>query len=428
MRSAIWRRLAATVAATALGLGSLAGCGGDESGDGPAKLRFFSLAWQKESVTANKEIVKAWNKANPDIQVEYVQGSWDSAHDQLLTSFEGDDAPDVIHYEAALAGEFADRGYLADLKDLLPKELKSEIGPKIWDTVTTSDGAVFGVPFLLESQVVLANRKLLESAGIEPPGADQPWTWDEFADNAKKLTKGKQYGAAWAMKQPVNRVLNLSMNYGGGYFDTKDGRSKVTFGDAEAEVPERIHDMVYKDKSAAPSALSMGATDPLPGFFAGKYAMLPGSIYLRQQMVEEAPKDFDWVTLPPLQGDSQDQAANPQTLSIAETSEHKEQAMKFMSYFLSPKNMAELAMGDWLVPTGKQAGEELLKATGGEDGWDVAVDSADSLVLAPFQRVPAYPEWKTKIATPAFQEYFANKITINELRDRLVKGGERVLR
>ena len=427
MRSPTPRRLAAVLAAAALGLGTLAGCGGDESQDGPVKLRFLSLAWQEASVKANKDIVKAWNKAHPDIQVEYVQGSWDSAHDQLLTSFEGDDAPDVIHYEAALAGQFAGRGYLADLKDLTPASLQKEISPKIWETASTPDGAVFGVPFLLESQVVIANKKLLDAAGIAAPGADQAWTWDQFADNAKKLTKGKQHGAAWAMKQPVNRVLNLSLNYGGEYFTTGD-RPAVKFGDAEAEVPQRIHDMVYQDKSAAPAALSMGGTDPLPGFFAGKYAMLPGSIYLRQQMVEQAPEGFEWVTLPPLTGDSQEQAANPQTLSIAEGSEHKEQAMKFIADFLAPKNMAELAMGDWLVPTGKQAGEEVLKATGGKDGWDVAVASADSLVLAPFQRVEAYPEWKTKIATPAFQEYFANKITLAELRSRLVKGGEQVLR
>jgi multiple sugar transport system substrate-binding protein len=420
------RRTLAAAAVAAVAVTSLSACGGDDSGSG--KLRFLSLAWQEASVKANKDLVKAWNDAHPDVQIEYVQGSWDSAGDDLLTSFEGGEPPDIIHYEAALSSQFARQGYLADLGELIPEDLKSEIPQKIWDTATTSDGAITGVPFLLESQVVIANKQLLDDAGIDAPAPDDPWTWDEFASNAKKLTKGDTFGTAWALKQPVNRVLNLSLNFDGQYFTSAGDKSSVVFDAAESEVPQRIHDMVYRDHSADPDALSMGGTDPLPGFFDGKFAMLPGSIYLRQQMVEQAPKDFEWVTLPPLTGLSQNQAANPNTLSVAEQSEHKEEAMEFIADFLKPKNMAELALGDWMVPTGTTAGEEVLKTTEGKDGWDVAIASGDSLVAAPFQNVEAFPEWKSKVATPAFQDYFADNITLDELGDQLIEGGEGLLR
>ena len=43
----------------------------------------------------------AWNEANPDIQVELLQGSWDNVHDQLVTQFAGGTAPDIIHDESA---------------------------------------------------------------------------------------------------------------------------------------------------------------------------------------------------------------------------------------------------------------------------------------------------------------------------------------
>src|SRR4051812_16033380 len=161
------RRLAAASVAAVLGLGFLAACGGDDAkqtDNGPVKLRFLSLAWQKESLEANKDLVAKWNADHPDIQIEYVQGDWNSVHDQLLTSFEGGDAPDIFQYESASIGEFSKQGYLADLKDLVPAGLKGEISQGIWDTVTF-DGKVTGVPFLLESQVVLANKKLLDAAG-----------------------------------------------------------------------------------------------------------------------------------------------------------------------------------------------------------------------------------------------------------------------
>ena len=60
--------------------------GSDASGD-PVTLTFQSLAYQDTTVAATEDIVDAWNKANPDIQVELRQGSWDNVHDQLVTQF-----------------------------------------------------------------------------------------------------------------------------------------------------------------------------------------------------------------------------------------------------------------------------------------------------------------------------------------------------
>ncbi|WP_245601577.1 ABC transporter substrate-binding protein [Hamadaea tsunoensis] len=429
MRTPLGRRSLLALPGLVATASLLSACSADDSPEqstGPVKLRFLSLAWQKESVEANKAIVAAWNAANPNIQVEYVQGDWNSVHDQMLTAFEGGDAPDILHYESAAIGEFSGQGYLADLSGLLPADLKGQISPKVWDTVTF-DGKVAGVPFLLESQVVLANKKLLDAAGITVPAVDAPWSWDDFAENARRLTKPGQYGVAWALKSPTNRVMNLALNFDGVFFAQDGGKTVVRVGDGEKAVPQRIHDMFYVDKSAAPDALGMGGTDPLPGFFAGKYALLPGSIYLRQQMVEQAPAGFEWVTLPALKGTSQNQAANPQTLSVSADSKAQKQAMQFIATFLDATNMAKLAHGDWLVPTGTDAGKELVASTGGKQGWDVAVGSASALIQAPFQKVAAYPEWKSKIATPALQQYFANKISIDQLAKNLEDGGKQVL-
>lgn len=424
------RQSAAALAAALLGLGALAACGDDTddaSGEGPVQLRFQSLAWQTESLEVNQRLVEEWNEQHPDIQVEYVQGDWGSVHDLLLTSFEAGEAPDIIHYEGAAIREFAQQGFLADLSGLLPESLRGEISQEIWDLVTV-DEQIVGVPFLLESQVVLANRTLLDEAGIEVPTIDDPWTWDEFERHASELTGGDRYGAAWAVKSPTNRVLNLAMNFGGEFFYRDGDEVAVRVGDAEREVPRRIHDMVYVDGSAAPDALGMSNSETLPGFFAGQYAMLPAPIWMRQQMVEQAPEGFEWVTLPPLLGDSQAQGANPQTMSVPADAEHPEEAMQFIEFFLNPENMAALAHGDWLVPTGEQAGAALLESTGGDLGWDVAVSSVEALRVAPFQLVDGFAEWKDRHSEPALQRYFADEITLDELAAELETGGERVLR
>ena len=72
------------------------------------------------------------NAANPNIQVEYIQGSWDSVHDQLVTQFAGETAPDIIHDESADMTGFAQGGYLADLARDLDPEVKDVVVPASW--------------------------------------------------------------------------------------------------------------------------------------------------------------------------------------------------------------------------------------------------------------------------------------------------------
>ncbi|MFC7583920.1 ABC transporter substrate-binding protein [Nonomuraea antimicrobica] len=406
------------------------GEGSSSSPNEPVKIDFLSLAWQKESVAANKQIVEEWNKANPLIQVTYVQGSWDNVNDQLVTQFAGGTAPDVIHNDSPALSGFAADGYLLDLKDKLPAELKGDIPQSAWDTVTFDDGkggqGVYGVPFLQESQVIIANKKLLDEAGVRIPTTDSPWTWDEFSAAAKKMTKDGTYGVAWAMKSPVNKTLNLALNFGGTFFQTTGGKTTVKVGPEEREVLQRIHDQLHKDKSADPAALGQGTADPLPAFYQGKFALLPAGVYLRQQVVEQAPDGFEWVTLPAPKGTSAEQGAVSQTLSVAQESEHPAEAMKFISFFLNGANQAKLAKGDWLLPTSQTAAADPAMTTK-DNGWDVATASAKNLVVAPFLKVNGFDEWKSKVATPVLQEYFANKITLDEAAAKLVEEGNQVL-
>ncbi|OQQ18922.1 hypothetical protein B0675_18870 [Streptomyces sp. M41(2017)] len=394
---------------------------------GVITLRFQSLAWQQDSVTANKELVKEWNATHPGVKVEYVQGSWDSVHDQLLTSFEGGEAPDIIHDASDDLADFAYGGYLADLRGLLPTRLKSEIPQRSWEAATFGDG-VYGVPFLQEPRVLVANSRLLKASGVRVPTPDRPWSWDEFRSVARKLTGKGTYGVAWPLKEPVSATLNLSLSTGGRLFHRgADGKVTVRFGDADAVVPQTVRDQVATDHSASGATLGMGGSDTLPGFFGGKYALVPLGLSYRQQIAQQAPKGFDWQVLPaPAGADGLTQGVSPQTLSIAEDSPHKKEAAAFLDFLLRPKNMVRLALGDWMLPTGTQALRDPALHTA-KDDWATGTALADRLRPAPAQSVRGYPEWKDKVATPAFQEYYSGAIGLRELRERLERDGNLVL-
>ncbi|MEV4940215.1 ABC transporter substrate-binding protein [Streptomyces zaomyceticus] len=410
----------------------LTGCtaGNEGQDDGVVRLRFQSLAWQKESVDANRQLVDEWNAAHPGIRIDYVQGSWDSVHDQLLTSFEGGEAPDIIHDASDDLADFAYGGDLADLRPLLPERLRADIPASSWRTTTFGEG-VYGVPFLQEPRVIIANRKILDSSGVRVPTPSKPWSWAEFRQITRDLTRSMgpgRYAVAWPLKEPVSVSLNLGLSAGGRLFHREaDGRVTVRFTEADAVVPGTIHDQVVDDRTAPRTTLGSGGSDTLPGFFAGKYAMVPLGFAYRQQITQQAPEGFEWTVLPAPAGSAGlTQGVSPQTLSISEDSPHKKEAMAFLEFLLRPENMVRLARGDWMLPTGTAALADPSLHTA-RDGWATGAAVAERLSPAPAQSVRGYPEWKDKVATPAFQEYYSGAIDAAELRRRLVEDGNRVL-
>ncbi|MEU9144763.1 extracellular solute-binding protein [Streptomyces sp. NPDC048349] len=426
-RAGVWAVLLALLA------GVLGGCAAprDDARDGVVRLRFQSLAWQKESVDANKALVAEWNAAHPRVRVEYVQGSWSSVHDQLLTSFEGGEAPDVIHDASDDLADFAYGGYLADLRPLLSERLKADIPAGSWESVTLgSGGGVYGVPFLQEPRVLMANTELLRASGVRVPTPEAPWSWEEFRTAARRLTAPAEgrYGVAWPLKDPVSATLNLGLSAGGRLFHrAADGKAVIRWSEGDAVVPATIRALTETDRSASRATLGMGGSDTLPGFFAGRYAMVPLGFSYRQQIARQAPPGFAWQVLPPPAGaGGPAQGVSPQTLSIAQDSPYKKEAAAFIDFLLSPANMVRLARGDWMLPTGTRALADPALGTP-ELGWATGAALAAGLRPAPAQSVRGYPEWKDKVATPALQEFYSGAIDLAELEKRLVEDGNRVL-
>jgi ABC-type glycerol-3-phosphate transport system substrate-binding protein len=391
----------------------------------PVTLQFASYAWQKATVDAHNKIVSDWNAAHPNITVKIVTVDVNSVHDKLLTTFQGGTAADIVHDESADIGGFSGQGFLADLTTLIPGDLKADVPQGIWNTVTFG-GKITGVPTILQTYSVFVNRKMLADANVTLPTAASPWTWDKFAQVAKQLTTADHFGVGWGLKSPAATVMSMSQNFSGNFFYNEGGKNVVKFGAAEQQVLKRIYDLAYTDKSLSPTTLGQSGPDILPGFFAGKYAMIVGGNYVAQQMVEQAPAGFDWAMLPLLKGDTQAQSANPQTLSISAQSKNPKEAMQFIAYYMQANNLASVAIGDWLIPVSTSAGKAVTTITGGKNSWDVNVASAPSLKLAPFQTLDAYAQWKSQIAQPAFQQYFANKIDLATVGTQLIDGWTKV--
>ncbi|MGH7491467.1 MAG: ABC transporter substrate-binding protein [bacterium] len=374
----------------------------------------------------NHDLVAEWNAAHPETPVEYVQGTWGSIHDYLITAFETGEVPDVFHYESSIIVDFAVRGYLADLAPMLTPEIKQDVLEVAWASVRRSNGEITGVPFLMESLVVLYNKSHFAAAGIAPPTSDEPWRWEDLRQAAIKLTRDTdndgitdQWGAAFGLRNSANIVMNLSISFGGSFFRRQNDQYLVTVGTAEKNLLSMIHGMLHVDQSAAPASTGQSGTGMIPGFFSGKYAMLIGiGAWARQQLVENAPADFRWGVLPPLKAETQNTGISTQTLSIPKKSRHRAAAMRFIEFMLSARNMARLAQSDWMIPA-RQSCLLLPQFQETQQGWDIVTGSTKFLTTGPWLGAPGYVEWKNRVANPVLQEFFADRLSLAETAQRI---------
>jgi ABC-type glycerol-3-phosphate transport system substrate-binding protein len=269
---------------------------------------------------------------------------------------------------------------------------------------------------------------------VRIPTPGKPWSWDEFEQISKDLTKpgknGGSYGVAWSMSEPVAQSVNLSLSSGGKiFYKDDDGKNVLRYGARDAAVGQVINRQVNEDRTAPKGGLSMAGSDTLPGFFAGKYAMVPLNFSFRQQVAQQAPDGFEWTVLPMPAGpgsDGQAQGVVPQTLSVSEDTEHKQAAADFIAYMAEPEHSAALAKGDWMLPTSTEALKDPDLNTD-KLGWSTGAAVAGHLRPSPVLGVRGYPEWKDKIATPAYQQYYSGADDLARLREKLVDDGNRIL-
>jgi len=154
-----------------------AGCAHRENG--PVTLRMWAMGREGEVVG---DLVKDFERENPDIHVHVQQIPWSAAHEKLLTSHVGGSTPDVGQLGNSWISEFAALHAIAPLDPYIaqvPAAADSEatIGRPayfggIWDTNVLA-GVTYGLPWYVDTRVLFYRKDILARAGY----AEMPRDW-----------------------------------------------------------------------------------------------------------------------------------------------------------------------------------------------------------------------------------------------------------
>ncbi|GGB18323.1 sugar ABC transporter substrate-binding protein [Flexivirga endophytica] len=162
------------------GDGSSAGGGG--AGGGGAISQWYHQYGEQGTEQAVKKYAAAYKKAK--VNVQWIPGNYDQKSAAALLTKSG---PDVFEYGNGPTIDMITGKQVVDLTDVFG-DAKDDFTASLLDRMTWK-GKIYGVPQVVDMQLFVYRKSMLQKAGVQPPK-----TLDDLVAAAKKLTTGKVKG------------------------------------------------------------------------------------------------------------------------------------------------------------------------------------------------------------------------------------------
>jgi multiple sugar transport system substrate-binding protein len=124
------------------------------------------------------ELIKDFLVEHPRIDVEVQKLPWTAAHEKLLTAYAGDTLPDLCQLGNTWVPEFAALNALQPLDSFVKESTVVTRDDYFAGFIDSNrvDGALYGVPWYVDTRLMYYRTDLLRQAGFASP----PRTWDEW--------------------------------------------------------------------------------------------------------------------------------------------------------------------------------------------------------------------------------------------------------
>jgi multiple sugar transport system substrate-binding protein len=324
-------RRAAWQAALVLLAGLLCACG--SSAPQVEVLHFWAIGTEAEVMT---KLLRDFERLHPDVHVEVQQLAWTAAHEKILTGIAGDATPDLSQMGNTWIPELVALHAIDPLQARVadsPVIKPDDYFPGVWQT-NVVDGALYGVPWYVDTRLLFYRSDLLSQAGFKAPAQ----TWDEWLTQLraiKKLVGPERYAVliplnefeplqVLALQQP-DSMLRDGDRYGN--FRSADFKRALTFYNelfADSLAPELTNTQVSN------------VWDELGKGFFSFYISGPWNIAeFKKRLPPE--QQGDWMTAP-MPGPSGPgvSSVGGASLVVFSRSKHKQSAWQLIEFLSRP--------------------------------------------------------------------------------------------
>jgi multiple sugar transport system substrate-binding protein len=232
----------------------------DPTEDGADYDSFFKYAAEKFS--------KQYKEHDVKVNVQVVAG--DQRDELLNVNLNGGTPPDIFFESVFAMGDYAHRGALVPLNDIVDEESKKDIAKNYWENVTFGEDIYF-YPFSHMPGTLAYNADMFKDAGLEEFVGEEngikTWTLDEYEQILNKLKTDlpkDKYSNSYPMalyalnNQADTWNLAYLRMFGNKFFDKK---GNLIIDDAKGEKAAAWLKEIYDEGLTNPGAESVSSND-----------------------------------------------------------------------------------------------------------------------------------------------------------------------
>lgn len=352
---------------------SLAACGNSNSADtastgADANGESVAQASGTDKVTLNlcwwgnqtrndvtKKAVDLYMEQNPNVEIKVEFTDWSGYWDKLSAMAAGGNLPDIIQMDYSYLQQYQQSGQLADLSQFIDSGV-IDTG-KIADSVIESgsiDGTCYALSLGSNAPMMVYDKEIVEQAGVEIP---EQLTIEELYDIGQTIYE--KTGVKTYYDGGINMMQIVARTQGSHLFDELAAGTKTAseihfanvdkFNNAESAISPDL--LAEKNPDVVETKPIIDGTTWNDFSYSNQYISI----------VNTAGRDLG-ITMYPTTQDATEQPMflkPSQFFSIAETSQNKEEAAKFLNWFTNSVDCNNILMAERGIPVNSDVAEAI---------------------------------------------------------------------
>lgn len=326
--------------------------------DSELSAKITYAMWDATQEPAMKQIVEAFNKEYPGVQVTTEVTPYSEYFSKLQTQGSSGTLPDVFWMNGPNFQLYAANGKLEPITSLVDSSAVDPANyPAALNTLYSLDGTQYGIPKDYDTVAVFYNKAIFDKAGVDYPTAD--WTWDDFHQKAKtisdKLKSEGIFGTANGLTGGQEVYYNTMLQAGGSII-SEDGKKSGYDDPSSIKGLQFVADLIADGSS--PTLAQLSDTPQNVWFVNGKSAMFWSGTWSNAELRESA--IVDDIAVAPLPKDERSATVIPGLANVVSKDSKNKAAAQAFQTFLAGSEAAKIQA---------EAGAALPAFTGTQDAW-----------------------------------------------------------